>query len=252
MTFEQTPPWPAAPAVFLDLDGTLLEIAETPDAATASHALRRVLSRLPGATGNALAIVSGRTVEDVDRVLAPHRLAVAGIHGLQRRRADGRMNSTPWPGEWIDDVCQQLRRFARAHPGLIVEHKRASLALHYRRRPDLEQRIEALVDSLVLPAGVEPLRGRKVVELKPHHADKGKAIRAYMSEAPFAGRTPVFAGDDVTDEAGFRVVNAMGGVSVKVGAGPTAAAWTLPGVADVLVWLNDAAASAPAPAHADE
>ena len=114
-----------------------------------------------------------------------------------------------------------------------------SLALHYRGRPELEDTVQQFVAELDLPAAAEPLRGRKVIEIKPGQMNKGTAIRAFMSEPPFAGRTPVFAGDDVTDESGFAVVNELGGVSVKVGDGGTAADWTLPGVSHVLEWLVD-------------
>ncbi len=115
-----------------------------------------------------------------------------------------------------------------------------SLALHYRGRPELEDAVHQFVADLDLPATAERLRGRKVVEIKPGQMNKGTAIRAFMSEPPFAGRTPVFAGDDVTDESGFAVVNELGGVSVKVGDGATAADWALPGVPHVLEWLGDA------------
>ena len=236
------PPWPPEPAVFLDLDGTLIEIAQRPDAVKRSKQLDALLARLAGATGNAVAIVSGRTVADVDRLLAPHRLAVAGIHGLERRRADGRVSRAPVAPDWIQDAGDATERFVAAHPGLLLENKGASLALHYRNRPELEDAVQQFVADLDLPATAERLRGRKVMEVKPRRMNKGAAIRAYMSEPPFAGRTPVFAGDDVTDESGFIAVNELDGVSVKVGDGTTAANWRLGGVSDVLRWLDAAVA----------
>lgn len=240
VTSEQTPPWPASPAVFLDLDGTLLEIAEHPDAVAPSAELKRVLAKLPAATGGAVAFISGRTVEAVDRVLTPYRFAVAGVHGVQRRSADGRMSHVASSGDWLERVRLRLEQFVDRYPGLLLENKKLSLALHYRGRPDLEKVVQEFVAELELPSEVERLQGRKVVEIKPVNADKGKAIRAYMSEPPFLARTPVFVGDDVTDEAGFCAVNELGGVSVKVGNGPTAAAWTLSSVPHVLAWLNNA------------
>lgn len=240
VTSEQKPPWPASPAVFLDLDGTLLEIAEHPDAVTPSGQLRRILAKLPAATGGAIALISGRTVEDVDRIVAPCRLAVAGVHGTQRRSSEGRMEKAPTSVEWVGRLRPDLARFVELHPGLLLEDKVFSLAVHYRGRPELENLVLEFLADLELPPDVERLRGRKVVELKSSRTDKGKAIRAFMAERPFLGRTPVFVGDDVTDEAGFRVVNEMGGVSVKVGNGPTAAAWELPDVSRVLSWLNSA------------
>ena len=240
VTSEQTPPWPASPALFLDLDGTLLEIAEHPDAVAPSTELKRILAKLPAATEGAVALISGRTVEDVDRVLAPFRFAVAGVHGTQRRSPEGRMSRVVPPGDWLERILPRLERFVDLHPGLMLENKKLSLALHYRGRPDLEKVVQEFVAELELPSVVERLQGRKVVEIKPGSTDKGKAIRAYMSETPFLARTPVFVGDDVTDEAGFRVVNELGGISVKVGNGPTAAAWTLLSVSHVLAWLNSA------------
>ena len=240
VTSQQNPPWPASPAVFLDLDGTLLEIAEHPDAVTPSDELKRLLENLPAATGGAVALISGRSVEDVDRILAPHRLAVAGVHGSQRRSVEGHMYHAADSVEWVERIRPELERFVAQHPGLLLEDKAFSMAIHYRARPELQKTVLKFISDVDLPSEIERLQGRKVVELKSRGVDKGKAIRAFMSENPFLDRTPVFVGDDVTDEAGFRVVNEMGGVSVKVGDGPTAAAWTLPNVSHVLAWLNSA------------
>ena len=205
--------------------------------------LDRLLAKLPTAAGNAVAIISGRTVADVDRLLAPHRLAVAGIHGLERRSVAGRMERAAAQLDWIRSARGSMERFVESHPGLMLENKGVSLALHYRNRPELEDTVRKFVADLDLPAAVERLRGRKVVEIKPGEMNKGEAIRAYMSEPPFAGRTPVFAGDDVTDETGFQVVNELGGISIKVGDGATGAKWRLPGVADMIEWLSDSISS---------
>lgn len=240
MTRAPRPPWPPEPAVFLDLDGTLIEIAQRPDAVTRSARLDALLARLPAATSKAVAIVSGRAVADLDRLLAPHRLPVAGIHGLERRRADGKVVRAPVALDWIHGARDAMDRFAETHPGLLLENKGASLALHYRSRPELEDAVQQFVAELDLPVAAERLQGRKVMEVKPRQMNKGTAIRAFMSEPPFAGRTAVFAGDDVTDESGFAAVNELGGISVKVGAGATAAHWSLPGVSDVLDWLTEA------------
>lgn len=245
MTRALQPPWPPEPAIFLDLDGTLIEIAPRPDAVRRSERLDRLLERLPTVTGNALAIVSGRTVADVDRLLSPHRLAVAGIHGLERRNAAGDFNRATVSLDWMQGARGAMERFVESHPGLLLENKGASLALHYRGRPELEDNVQQFVADLDLPVAAERLHGRKVVEIKPRQMNKGTAIRAYMSEPPFAGRTPVFAGDDVTDESGFAVVNEFGGVSVKVGTGSTTANWSLPGVSDVLEWLTEAVSGQP-------
>ena len=239
------PPWPPEPAVFLDLDGTLIEIAQRPDDVTRSSRLDALLARLPAATSNAVAIISGRTVADLDWLLAPHRLPVAGIHGLDRRRTDGKVIRAPVALDWMQGARDAMERFAATHPGLLLENKGVSLALHYRSRPELEDAVQQFVAELDLPLAAERLQGRKVIEVKPRQMNKGTAIREYMSEPPFAGRTPVFAGDDVTDESGFVVVNELGGVSVKVGAGATAANWSLPCVSEVLDWLTEAVSGKP-------
>ena len=245
MTRAPRPPWPPEPAVFLDLDGTLIEIARRPDAVRRTPRLDALLARLPAATGNAVAVVSGRGIADVDRLLTPFRLPVAGIHGLERRSADGMVHRVPVNLDWIHDAHEAMQHFAAAHPGLLLENKSASLALHYRGRPELEDTVQQFVADLDLPAAAERLRGRKVIEIKPRQMNKGTAILAFMCEPPFAGRTPVFAGDDVTDESGFAAVNEHDGVSVKVGAGSTAANWSLPGVSDVLDWLTEAVSGRP-------
>ena len=131
---------------------------------------------------NAVAIVSGRTVADLDRLLAPHRLAVAGIHGLERRRADGKVIRAPAAPDWMQGARNAMGSFAATHPGLLLENKGASLALHYRSRPELEDAVQQFVAGLDLPVAAERLQGRKVMEVKPRQMNKGTAIRAFMSE----------------------------------------------------------------------
>lgn len=248
---DALPPWPSRPALFLDLDGTLLEIAEHPQHVMPTARLRALLPKLPVSTQGAVALISGRSIADVDRILAPHSFVVAGVHGLERRDAEGRILSAAGDGGLPPDLREALGAFAARHAGLWLEDKRLSLAVHYRSRPELEGEVRRFVESLEarLPADVEILQGRKVLEIKPRVADKGEAIRAFMAEPPFSGRTPVFVGDDVTDEAGFRAVNELGGVSVKVGSGATSADWRLANVEAVLGWLEVAGAEGPRPAR---
>jgi trehalose 6-phosphate phosphatase len=234
---ETAPPWPGRPALFLDLDGTLLQIADHPDHVTPSPRLLAVLGRLPASVDGAIAVISGRPVEDIDRLLAPHRFPVAAVHGLVRRDATGDI-STASGDALLADARERAKAFVAMYPGLLLEDKGLSLALHYRRRPELEAEVHRFIAGLDLPQQVERLPGRMVVELKLRGADKGKAIRAFMAEEPFRGRTPVFIGDDVTDEAGFEAVNELSGVSVKVRDGKTAARWRLDDVEDVLEWLE--------------
>ncbi|HEX6998787.1 MAG TPA: trehalose-phosphatase [Gammaproteobacteria bacterium] len=239
------PPWPARPALFLDFDGTLLEIAEEPSRVRPSPRLRALLPELVPATGGAVALISGRMIAEIDRLLDPHRFPVAGIHGLERRDAAGRRSAAqPSPAAFAA-VREALLPFVERHPGLLLEDKRHALALHFRRRPDLAGEVRAAVAALDarLPDELEVLPGRMVFEIKPRAASKGRAIESFMREPPFRGRTPVFLGDDVTDESGFAAVNALGGVSVKVGRGETAAGWRLADVEAVLDWLERGVAS---------
>ncbi|HEX7082166.1 MAG TPA: trehalose-phosphatase [Gammaproteobacteria bacterium] len=245
MTEADRPPWPHRPALFLDLDGTLVEIVEHPDRTTASPRLRALLPALPTVTGGAVALVSGRRIEELDRILAPHTYVAAGVHGLERRDARRRLHSAGGHDRALAAARAALDAFAARHPGLWIEDKGIALAMHYRARPELERDVHRFAGELqrALPPDIEILLGRSVLELKPGVTNKGSAIAAFMEEAPFAGRTPVFVGDDVTDEAGFRTVNALGGVSVKVGAGATEARWRLAGVGAVLGWLEQLVAA---------
>lgn len=260
MTETTIPEWPARPALFLDLDGTLLELAEEPDAVELPERLRKLLPRLPEATGGAVAVVSGRPIREIDRLLAPHRFALAGVHGNERR-SNGTVDTLPMgspakdalpkdapPRDHLptadsgalDGVRGAMHAFQAANPGILVEDKQIGVALHYRKRSDLASAVAEFAATLEasLPPGYELLRGSMVVEIKPAGMNKGAAVRAFMREAPFAERTPVFVGDDVTDETAFKAVNSLGGVAVKVRSGASAAPWRLPNVDAVLAWLE--------------
>jgi trehalose 6-phosphate phosphatase len=234
------PPWPSRPALFLDLDGTLIEFAATPDGVAPSARFRRLLADLAALGHGAVAFVSGRTIADLDSLLAPYHFALAGLHGVERRRADGSRLPSPVTARDLDPVRKQLADFAAARPGVVLEDKSLALAVHYRQAPALADEVAALGIELAasLPHDWEILEGNHVLEIKPAGSNKGAAIRAFMDERPFVGRTPVFVGDDVTDEDGFRVVNELGGVSVKVNHGPTHARWRLPDVDAVTAWLE--------------
>ncbi|NIW23253.1 MAG: trehalose-phosphatase [Gammaproteobacteria bacterium] len=241
MTVEDSDPtWPERAALFLDLDGTLLEFAETPDGVEITERFRALLKRLDRVEHGAVAFVSGRTITTLDELLAPHRFALAGVHGSQRRRPTGQLAPPSIDSTALDPVRELLRQFATQHEGILIEDKEISLAVHYRQQPELAGSVEQLGATLAdaLPSGWETLQGNHVLEIKPAGVDKGAAIRRFMREAPFAGRTPVFIGDDVTDEAGFRAVNELGGVSIKVNSGHTDAHWHLSNVDAVLGWLE--------------
>ena len=228
-------------AFFLDIDGTLLELAERPDRVRVDAALVKLLGELHRAAGGALALISGRSVAGVDARLAPLELPVAGQHGIERRDAAGRMHRHAVTLGPLRQAAARLQVFAAARPGLLLEDKGVSLALHYRQAPRLaaQARAEVAAVAAALGEAFELQAGKMVLELKPGGRDKGSVIEEYMREAPFRGRTPVFVGDDLTDEYGFGVVNRMGGHAIKVGAGASTARWRLAGTRAVRAWLGE-------------
>ena len=235
-----SPDW----AFLLDVDGTLLEHADTPDAVRVDGAMRALLADLQAGAGGALALISGRSVADLDGLFAPLKLPAAGQHGVERRDATGRMRRHEFPEAPVRQAAKRLAVFAAAHPGLLLEDKGHSLALHYRLAPRLEGEARALLDRVLaeLGEGFELQRGKMVLEVRPGGRDKGSAIAEFMVEAPFRGRTPVFIGDDLSDELGFGVVNGMGGISIKVGEGPSQARWRIADAQEVRAWLGEWAA----------
>jgi trehalose 6-phosphate phosphatase len=236
------PPPAAQPgwAYFLDIDGTLLEIAPTPRAVHAARADCQLVAALFESSGGALALVSGRSLAMIDELFSPLRLPAAGQHGVERRDARGGLHRPSLSRTLFDKAASMIRPFAERHEGLVFEHKGYSMALHYRLAPRLAAAAHAVVREAARALGdrVEVQRGKMVAELKPAGYDKGRAIEAFMRERPFAGRMPVFLGDDVTDEHGFERVARMGGHSIKIGPGPTAARWRLPSPAAARAWLG--------------
>jgi trehalose 6-phosphate phosphatase len=214
-------------ALFLDFDGTMVDIAPQPNAVQVPQPLICVLQEIQGYLQGAVAVISGRPIAQIDAYLHPLRLAVAGVHGAERRSADGMvhlLNTHP-----LDDVEAAASRLAAQHAGLLLEYKRGSLALHYRQRPDLaELCLRTMQEAVDASPGVTLLKGKMVAEAKPGGASKGRAIEDYLAEPPFAGRTPVFIGDDITDEVGFSTVQRLGGLGIKVGEGATCAFGRLP------------------------
>jgi trehalose 6-phosphate phosphatase len=242
----QPPPLPKPGecwALFLDVDGTLIPIAATPEAARPEPALLPLLERLRRSCNEALALVSGRSLASIDSLFAPLRLAAAGLHGWERRRPDGALVPQQEQTDLLVRLRPRLAAYASARAGLLLEDKGGSLALHYRQAPERAAALRRFVRRL---AAAEPelhvLVGRKVVELQPRGADKGMAIEAFLREAPFAGRRPIFAGDDTTDEHGFAAVNALGGISIRIAAAETRgrstrARHTLSGTDELHRWL---------------
>jgi trehalose 6-phosphate phosphatase len=223
---------------FFDFDGTLTELAETPEAVIVEDRARRALETLFEATSGAVAIVTGREIETIDGFLAPLRLPVAGVHGFERRNGKQTVSARAAEDSAARSVEKILTCFVTHNPGLLLEKKRGALALHYRLRPELETLCLALSEDLLarLPEAVLT-RGKMVVETRLHTATKGTAIHDFLREPPFRGRVPFFAGDDVTDEDAFAAVNALGGISIKVGPGSSAAQLRAASVDEFLSWL---------------
>lgn len=230
-------------AILLDLDGTIAPIMPRPGQVGPVAARTELLKRLGERLNGRLAIVSGRTIAEVDRVLEGAVIAVAGVHGLERRRADGRLErATPDPA--LEIVRAELPRLLARHPGVIAEDKGLSLTIHYRGHEEAAPDIEAFAADIAARTDLVLQPGKAVAELRNPGAGKGSAIRAFMAEPPFVGATPIYLGDDLTDEDGFAAVAALGGIGVLVGAArPTKATRRLADVDAALAWLSAAAFS---------
>jgi len=232
-------------AYFFDIDGTLIELAPAPDEIHVDERLALLIERLHAWTGGAVALITGRSIADVDGFFPLDGMAVAGQHGVELRTPDGRRSVHEAPLEGLDAVRERLATVTTRHPGLLAEFKGVSVALHYRAVPQLAgyaHRVMRGLRARFLP-GYCVQAGKRVVELKPAGKDKGIALTELMREYPFSGRLPVFVGDDSTDELAFSVVNEMGGHSIKVGKGRSCASWRLENVAAVREWLSEAVSS---------
>src|SRR5690242_2158912 len=249
VTADLLPPPPradiASVALFLDVDGTMLDIAVRPDAVVVEPALRETLSTLHDRLGGALAIVSGRPIREIDALLALDDIAAAGLHGAELRAEGHATLAQPVPNPRLDPVRKRAVEIAAAMPGVLVEDKGGAIALHYRTVPEAEDATRQAALDLLMLAGsdYELIHGKAVVELKPRHADKGTALATLMQIAPFAGRTPWMIGDDLTGEDAFAEANREQGVSVIVGPRrPTLARHALAGPAAARAWLASLAA----------
>ncbi|TPK90429.1 trehalose-phosphatase [Mesorhizobium sp. B2-4-17] len=229
-------PW----ALFLDIDGTLLEHATHPDAVVVDDALRMLLARLEMQLDGALAFITGRSIAAVDHLFQPLRLRAAGLYGLEHRLArDGPVEAAGEPAD-IAALAGEIEA-ELASADVYIERKGPILAIHTRAAPHLLQRATQLVERALdrLPPGYRVLAGNAGVELMPLEAAKGAAIRRFMAEPAFTERCPVFLGDDTSDENGFDVINEMDGVSVRIRPrAPTAAHHTLANVDEALAWLD--------------
>jgi trehalose 6-phosphate phosphatase len=227
-------------ALFLDLDGTLAPIAARPQDVRPDPRRTDLLERLTEALDGRLAVVTGRTLADVDRILEGRATAVAAVHGLVRRDAEGRMHErSPHPG--LAEATEALRGFAARDSGLIVEEKGLSVALHFRLARHHAEAARALARRLALETGLTLQDGDMVEELRTPGPTKADSVIGFMAEPPFAGANPLFLGDDTTDEDGFAAARGLGGAGILVGATrPTCAKYRLPGVEATLAWLEAA------------
>lgn len=248
--FPQRPPPPLlddACALFLDVDGTLIEFADDPEAVRLLPEVREAIGRISDRLEGAVALISGRPLEQLDTLFAPLRLPAAGLHGHELRThptLDAAAHDTAADDNtstWLHAVHQQAMRFAHGHPGVLVEDKGRSLALHWRAAPHAGADVQQFAERHIRGhSGYRLQPGDHVVEFVPVGSDKGRAIRQLMQHTPFRGRVPVFLGDDLTDEYGFDAANTLHGWSVLVGARePSAAVFALPQIRNVHGWLRE-------------
>jgi trehalose 6-phosphate phosphatase len=228
-------------AVLLDIDGTILDIAPTPGAVIVPASLRQTLARLSRDTGGALALVSGRSLGDIDQLFAPLRLPAIGGHGAEIRPSPHddpeKESARPLDGRLRD----RLAALAVGAPGILVEDKGYSLAVHYRLAPEQEGRVKQAVAAIKADwpkERIEVLPGKSVVEIKPAGFHKGAGIRELMRHAPFAGRRPIFVGDDTTDESAFAVMPEFNGMGFAVGRRALGTVHCFPAPSDVRRWLE--------------
>ncbi len=226
--------------IFLDLDGTLVEIEDRPDDVRIDPATLRFIERLRDKVGRALALLSGRDIHVIDRLLYPLVLPVAGVHGLQRRDASGRLHSPIIDQSVVDAIATKIEAAFVSEPGVIIERKTGAVAIHFRLRPDFEKRCLALARKIICDRpGLDMIKGKMVCEIRVHGNDKGAVIATFLEERPFKGRRPIFAGDDATDEPGFVTANARDGVSIKIGENPTAAKFRVATILELRNWLDE-------------
>ncbi len=224
-------------ALFLDVDGTLAQIEDNPTRVGPDRRRNRLMRHLHDALGGRLALISGRTIADIDRIFEGSVDSVAGVHGLERRSAHRVRYCTTTPR--IAPAAEKAARYIAARPGLILEDKGVSLALHYRQNPDLGAEAIAFAEELAAAHALDLLHGKMVVEVRAPGPSKGDAIRAFLAEPPFAKARPLYLGDDLTDEAAFVAASEQGGAGVLVGpARRSAARFRLESPVAALDWLE--------------
>lgn len=235
------PPVSANTALFLDIDGTLLDLARTPDRVKVPNDLRHALERLSRDLHGALAFVSGRTLESIDRLFAPFRPAAIGAHGGEIRGADGQVKRIAPLSDAVREIFTGL---ASTVPGLLLEDKKCALALHYRLAPEARTVLLAAMEKharLFESEKVHVLEGKAVIEARPNGIDKGSAVTTLTRQKPFAGRKVLFGGDDTTDLDVFRILPKLGGHGFSVGRRFAGAEYMFETPRAVRQWLVSAA-----------
>ena len=216
---QMLPPPSLKWCLFLDVDGTLIELTDSPLDTFAEPELKTLLSHVAERLGGAVALVSGRSIHDLDALFAPLHLPAAGLHGVERRKASGVLHGASFMDAQLNAARGAVNALVQAHPGTSMEDKGRTIAVHFRMAPQYEAALRQALTAIAKPLGsnYHIQEGSMVLEIKPRGFTKAAAIRAFMIEPPFSGRTPVFVGDDLTDQDGFRWVEDQGGISVAVG-----------------------------------
>jgi trehalose 6-phosphate phosphatase len=241
---RQAPPPPALDwCLFLDVDGTLVELTDTPSQTAADPEIKALLREVAERLGGAVALVSGRKIATLDELFAPLKLPAAGLHGVERRKAGGAIQGASFVDAQLDRARAAMISLVEAHPGTLLEDKDRTLAVHFRLAPQLEEIMRRAMIDIAKPLGTNYhiQSGKMLFEIKPRGFSKATAIKAFMKESPFSGRRPVFLGDDLTDQDGFGMVEAHGGISIGVG-DRVQGQFYLESVAAVRNWLKGIAA----------
>ena len=228
-------------AIFLDVDGTIIDIASTPDSIVVPSELIRTLNSLVKQLNGAVALISGRLIDTLDTMFTPLRLPAAGVHGLFLRPTPDHPIIGPIENENLDSLRSSLLEFIHNYPECLLEDKSVSLAIHYRNAPYAEIPLRYHIDQLLsgYNSALIALSGKNVIEIKPANVTKGSAVKTLMRSPPFTGRIPVYFGDDRTDHDAFDVVNTMGGYTIYIGPYPQGTAqWTLPNPSAMRQWLS--------------
>nr|WP_233149040.1 trehalose-phosphatase [Shimwellia pseudoproteus] len=223
---------------FFDFDGTLAELQPLPDQVALLTERRRLLARLQIISEGAVALISGRSLAELDTLTAPLCFALGGVHGAERRDINGQLSTVTLPPPLMVQLRAQLQALCLRFPGTFLEEKGMAFAVHYRGAEQAGPAVYQATAAIAQPHPELALQpGKCVVEIRPAGVSKGHALAQFLTEPPFKGRRPLFIGDDITDESAFEVVNQRGGISIKVGEGDTLAHYRLNSVTAVYLWL---------------